>query len=209
MIPRRAAVALCGILSGGVMAACAGTQVPHASVTTQVLHVSVTTSSSPVPVALFRGPDGADVSSVVQFQGHYVAAGSYFSGNSPSVLPNCSTGCNPQVWTSATGSQWTPTWGATPTGSITGEQLVTTTMGLFLFNDDEGTRLWRSTDAINWQQVQLPAAMAVSDIRTVEWGHNRLVAAFFNKYSSSEELWTSTNGVAWVRIASSGKLASR
>lgn len=144
---------------------------------------------------------------MVQFQGQYVAAGSYFPGNKASVLANCSAGCNPEVWTSASGGQWTPTWGVTgPTGSITGEQLVTTTMGLFLFNDDEGTRLWRSTDAINWQQVQLPAAMAASDIRMVEWGQNRLVAALFNKYSSSEELWTSTNGPTWVRLVSSGKL---
>src|SRR6202030_1834987 len=128
---------------GGVMAACTGTQVPHASPVTSSspstsipLYASpVTTSSSPIASILFRGSDGAPTSSVVQFQGNYVAAGSYFPGNRVSVLSTCSTGCNPEVWTSANGSQWTPTWGTAPTGSITGEQLVTTTMALFLFNE--------------------------------------------------------------------------
>jgi hypothetical protein len=81
-------------------------------------------------------------------------------------------------------------------------------MGLFLFNDDEGTRLWRSTDAFNWQEVPLPAEMAASDVRKVVWGHNHLVASLYNKFSSSQELWTSTDGETWRRVLGSGRLAS-
>ena len=152
-------------------------------------------------------PAGAEVTSVVQFHGYHIAAGAYLPGSA--VTPSaCSTsGCNPMVWTSTNGKQWTSTWGTAPSGSVAGEQLVVAPTALLLFNDDEGTCLWRSTNAISWNEVPLPPDMAALGVRGAVWGHGRYVAIFNNKYAGgpntaygeSDTIWTSTNGMTWTR----------
>ena len=116
------------------------------------------------------------------------------------------------VWTSSNGRQWTPTWGSAPSGSIAGEQLVVTTTALLLFDDDEGTRLWRSTNGINWSEVSLPSDMAALGVRGAVWGHGRAVAILNNKfaggpntaYGESDTIWTSTNGTTWAQDSVAG-----
>jgi hypothetical protein len=151
-------------------------------------------------------PSGAQISSVVQFQGRYVAAGSYFPGRGPSTLPICSTdGCNPVVWTSTNGHAWTATWESVAQGSITGEQLIVTSTGLLLFNGDEGTALWHSGDGVTWNKVPLPAAIHALPVIGAVWGHGHVVAIFNNKfaggpdtaYGESDTVWISPDGVTW------------
>ena len=150
-------------------------------------------------------PAGAQVTSVVRFDDHYVAAGALPPGTHASP-PECSTsGCNPMVWTSTDEKEWTPTWGSSPAGSIAGEQLVVAPTVLLLFNDDEGTGLWRSTNAVTWRKVLLPPDMAALDVTRVVWGHGRYVAILDNKfaggpdtaYGESDTIWTSTNATTW------------
>lgn len=157
-------------------------------------------------------PTGAQITTVVQFHGHYVAAGAFFSGSaeSPSV---CSTsGCNPMVWTSTNEKQWTRAWGSAASGSIAAEQLIVAQNALLLFNGDEGTKAWRSTNGLNWTAIQLPADMAGLVVRGAVWGHGRFVAILNNKfaggldtaYGENDTIWTSTNGLMWTQDAVAG-----
>ena len=151
-------------------------------------------------------PAGAEVTSVVQFHGHHVAAGAYLSGSAVTPSACSASGCNPMVWTSSNGKQWIPTWGSAPSGSVAGEILVVAPTALLLFNDDEGTGLWRSTNAISWNEVPLPSGMAALGVRGAVWGHGRYVAILNNKYAGgpdtaygeSDTIWTSTNGTTWT-----------
>lgn len=161
-------------------------------------------------------PVGANVTSVAEFQGRFVAAGSYFPGDDPSAPANCATGCNPVVWTTTNKSRWSVTWTNPASGSITGEEIVTSPTALLLFNDDEGTALWRSTDTVNWEKVPLPADMAAFDISKAEWSRNRFVTILRNKftegpntvYGKSDAIWTSTDGITWERDLLSGPPAT-
>lgn len=201
------------IFCSGFLAACTGGNVIHG--------VPVSTSSSPstttpsVPTTLPGGqvlPAGAAISSVVQFQNHHVAAGSYFPGTGISALPNCSPGCNPVVWTSAKESRWCVTLQSPATGSITGEELVLFPSGLLLFNSDEGTALWRSTDAVDWQRVPLPGQMAALGVTACVWSHGRFVAILSNKfgggpntaYGQSDTICNSTDGITWIQSPVNG-----
>ena len=150
-------------------------------------------------------PPGTQVTSVVHFDGREVAAGADFPGGGSAVLPNCDPGCNPIVWTSVKGSEWTATWGTLAHGSAAGEQLVVGPDELLLFNGDEGTALWYSTDAVTWQQISLPPAMTALVVRAAVWGHDRFVAILNNKYAGganmaygeTDTVWTSSDGTAW------------
>lgn len=153
-------------------------------------------------------PEGALVVSVVQFQGEEVAAGADFPGGGIPVLSTCAgLGCNPVVWTSSNGHQWTAVWGAIPNGSISGEQLVVGANNLLLFLADESTWLWSSTDAKDWTSVVLPQAMAALLVRKAVWGHGRFVAILSNKYAGGpvdiygpgDTVWTSTDGTTWIQ----------
>lgn len=151
-------------------------------------------------------PPGAQVTSVVRFDGREVAAGADFPGGGSAVLPTCYRDCNPIVWASVKGSEWTATWGTVSHGSIAGEQLVTGPDELLLFNGDESTALWYSSDAVTWQQVPLPPGMTALAVRAAVWGHGRFVAILNNKYAGgpntaygeSDTVWTSTDGTAWT-----------
>ena len=174
--------------------------------------------ASPGPSTLNRFPGGqslpagAQVTSVVQFHGYHVAAGVFFPSRAASPSACSTSGCNPMVWTSTNGKQWTPTWGSAPSGSVAGEQLVVAPTALLLFNDDEGTRLWRSTNAISWNEVPLPSDMAALGVRGAVWGHGRYVAILNNKYAGgpntaygeSDTIWTSTNGMTWTHDTVAG-----
>jgi hypothetical protein len=211
------------LLCCGSLASCAAAPAEHAlsskttlASSTKVLPCGAPcTPAGPVSDTLPGGqalPAGAQFTSVVQYQNHYVAAGSYFPGGGASAIANCSVGCNPVVWTSTNENQWSVTWTVPATGSIAGEDIVASPTGLLLFNDDEGTSLWRSTNTLNWQKVPLPTAMEAFDITKAVWSHNRFVAILRNKfaggpdtaYGESDAIWTSTGGVTWDRDTISG-----
>jgi hypothetical protein len=176
-------------------------------------------------------PADAEITSVVRFDGRLFAAGSYFGGGTALSGVSCSVGgCNPMAWTSNDGSGWSVVLAQKPTGSIAGERLVVTSMGLFMFNTAESsTSLWKSTNGTSWRRVAIPAGMAGLDLSGVSWGHGRLVAILSNKfagtrdtaYGDADTIWTSTNGTSWkqdavpdtpkftaLTITSSGFLAS-
>src|SRR5580658_1321201 len=149
---------------------------------------AVTIVPTPIPTTLPGGqklPAGAVVTSVVHFGGQEVAAGADISAGHAPVLPICAdNGCNPTVWTSQNGRQWTAAWGNSGvTGSIPGEELVSGPGTLLLFLNDEGTRLWSTTDAVTWHQVVLPKTMSALDVTRVSFGHGRFVAILNNKYA--------------------------
>ena len=160
-------------------------------------------------------PPGAQVTSMVQFDDREVAAGADFPGGGSAVLPGCRPGCNPIVWTSVKGGEWTATWGTLSQGSAAGEQLVVGPHELLLFNADEGTALWYSTDAVTWHQVSLPSAMTAQVVRAVVWGHGHFVAILNNKYAGgpntsygeSDTVWSSTAGTVWSLDSVSGSSA--
>jgi|ERR1700728_13515 GH24 family phage-related lysozyme (muramidase) len=163
-------------------------------------------------------PPGAVVTSVVHFLGQDVAAGADISAGHVPVLAICAVnGCNPIVWTSPNGRQWTAAWGNTGvTGSIPGEELVSGAGTLLLFLNDEGTRLWSTTDAITWHQVVLPETVTALDVTRVVFGHGRFVAILNNKYAGgpntaygeNDAVWTSTNGETWTAASVAGPPAA-
>lgn len=164
-------------------------------------------------------PPGAGVTSVVHFQGQEVAAGIDIPAGASAVLPGCAeNGCNPMVWTSTSGTTWTAAWGnntAVP-GSIPGTRLVVGAARVLLFDGDEATRLWYSTDAVTWDQVALPETMAALVVEGAVFGHGRFVAIFNNKYAGgpnavygeSDTVWTSRNGMTWTPASVAGPPAA-
>ena len=111
------------------------------------------------------------------------------------------------VWTSVNGADWTAVWGAPPTGSVPGEQLVVGPNALLLFNADEGTGLWVSKDAVTWTRIDIPEAMSALVLRHAVFGHGRFVAILNNKYAGGantaygegDVIWTSTDGKNWTQ----------
>ena len=201
---KRAAVWSVALLT--VVAACTTQRANHSSLpTASSLTRPASVSASPLPGG-HKLPPGAQVTSVVSFDGREVAAGADIPGGGSAVLPICYSGCNPIVWTSVNRSEWTATWGTVARGSIPGEQFVVGPDRLLLFNADEGTALWYSTDAVTWQQVPLPPAMTALVVRGAVWGHGRFVAILNNKYAGgpntaygeSDTVWTSTDGATWT-----------
>lgn len=155
-----------------------------------------------------RLPGGAVVTASVRFDGKWVAAGADISAGAMPVLKSCApNGCNPVVWTSTNGKRWAAKWGAVPTGSIPGELMVSGSGSLLLFDDDEGTRLWITPNAVRWDEVSLPASMNALDVLDVVYGRSRFVAMFNNKfagganttYGNSDEIWTSADGRRWIQ----------
>jgi hypothetical protein len=181
----------------------------------------ITPAPTTLPTTLPGGqrlPPGSVVASVVHFLGREVAAGADISAGHVPVLPICAVnGCNPIVWTSPNGRQWTAAWGNTGvTGSIPGEELVNGAGTLLLFLNDEGTRLWSTTDASSWHQVVLPETMTALDVTHVVFGHGRFVAILNNKYAGgpntaygeSDAVWSSRNGVTWTAASVVGPPAA-
>jgi hypothetical protein len=177
---------------------------------------SPASSGGPSTPKVFSGaeslPTGAQITTVVQFHGHYVAAGAYFPGSAESPS-GCSTfACNPMVWTSTNGKQWTPAWGSAPSGSIADAYLAVAPNALLLFNGDEATKAWRSTNGLNWSAIPLPSDMAGLVVRGAVWGQGRFVAILNNKfaggldtaYGESDTIWTSTDGLMWAQDAVAG-----
>lgn len=151
-------------------------------------------------------PPGAQITSVVRYQSKEVAAGVDFPGGSAPALPACAErGCSPIVWTSADGTRWSATWGTAANGSIPGEQLVVGPNILLLFDADESTSLWDSTDAVTWNRVALPGTMAGLVVRDAVFAHGRFVAILNNKfaggpvtaYGESDAVWSSGDGTTW------------
>lgn len=182
------------------------------------LPATSTTSPMSTPAQVTASlPRGAQVTSVIRYRNIEVAAGDDFPAGSDPVLPTCvQQGCNPVVWTSTDGSHWSVTWGAEATGSIAGETLVASPQRLLLFNADESTNLWESTDTITWHQVALPQAFSALLLRGVVYGHGRFVAISNNKYAGgpvtaygqSDTVWTSTDGTAWTQAPVPGPAAT-
>ncbi len=153
-------------------------------------------------------PSGAEITSVVSFDGRFVAAGAYFgSGPDLPAALECPVGCNPTVWTSKDGRRWSPVFAEPAIGGIAGESLVATPVGVFLFDNDEGTAMWRSANGSSWQRPQLPTAMEALGVVGAAWRHGRLVAILNNKYAgSADKAYGHRHGLELVRR---GDLAPR
>jgi hypothetical protein len=152
-------------------------------------------------------PPGALVAAATRFDGKWVAAGEDVPAGATPVLEACApNGCNPVVWTSTNGTRWTATWGASATGSIPGELLLKGRGTLLLFDDDEATRLWSSSNGVSWQEVTLPASMGALGVSYAAFGHGPYEATLNNKYAGgpntvygqSDTVWTSVNGRTWI-----------
>lgn len=151
-------------------------------------------------------PGGAEITSVIRFDGRLVAAGDYFGGGAALASPSCTDACNPVVWTSTDGSHWSIALAKSASESVPGERLVKTPTELLMFNTGEAsTTLWRSTDGRSWSQVAIPTRMSGLTLSGATWGHSRTVAIFSNKfaggpdaaYGNADTIWTSTNGTTW------------
>lgn len=147
------------------------------------------------------------MTTTVRFDGRFFAVGADIPAGATPVLKSCEpNGCNPVVWTSAKGTRWTATWGIPATGSIAGELLVAGRGTLLLFNDDEATRLWSTTDGTIWGAVALPEDMSALGVRDAVFGHGHYLAMLNNKYAGgpntaygqSDALWMSADGHTWV-----------
>jgi hypothetical protein len=87
---------------------------------------------------------------------------------------------------------------------------------LLLFEDDEGTRLWSSSNGVSWQQVDLPATMGALGVRDAVFGHGRYEAMLNNKYAGgpntaygqSDTVWSSLNGQTWIHDTVAGPSAA-
>jgi hypothetical protein len=177
---------------------------------------SPASSGGPSTLKAFPGaqslPTGAEITTVVGFHGRYVAAGAFFPGSNDSSSGCSTAACNPMVWTSTNGKQWTPAWGSAPSGSIADAYLAVAPNSLLLFNGDEGTKAWRSTNGINWSAISLPSDMAALVVRGAVWGQGRFVAILNNKfaggldtaYGESDTIWTSETGLMWTQDAVAG-----
>lgn len=163
-------------------------------------------------------PAGAQITALTQYNGRFVAAGDYFGSGKESTTLGCPAGdCNPVVWTSTDGSHWSITFAQNARASVAGEQLVATPTGLLLFNSDEATKLWSSTNGRTWHPVGLPAGMSALGLTAAVWGHGRVVALFTNKYAGgpnhaygeSDAIWTSGNGITWHQDTVPGSLILR
>lgn len=158
-------------------------------------------------------PGGSQITSVIGYDGRSLAAGELYGDAVPATMATrCPEGCNPAVWTSTDGRRWTLALGVAARGSSPGEQLVVTPSGLLLFQTDESTSLWRSTDGRSRQQVRLPPKMAALGAVGASYGHGRVVVVLANKfaggpdaaYGEADTIWTSTNGTIWQEDTVSG-----
>ena len=123
------------------------------------------------------------MTSVVEYEGHFLAAGLYFPGANPSQVAGCPEACEPVVWTSTNARGWTTAWdtGRVTLGSDTGQHLVVMGNRLLLFDSGTGgTVVWTSTDAVTWERVDLPADMAALEVTGDAFAHSRVVAIFAN-----------------------------
>lgn len=161
-------------------------------------------------------PSGAQVVSLVQYDGHYVAAGDYFGIPINSGAITCPGGeCNPVVWTSVDGNHWRIAFARVARGSVANEQLVITPAGLMLFGADESTALWRTANLKSWFSVRLPSMMSALSLTSAVWGHGRMVALISNKYAGgpnhaygeSDSIWTSIRGTNWHKDRISGLMS--
>lgn len=93
-------------------------------------------SSSTAPQARWQKrtadslPRGSTVNSIVSYQGILYAAGTYFSGGSPT--PGYPQYSEPFVWTSADGGPWKPVWpssGGVVVGTGADQHLLSTSIG--------------------------------------------------------------------------------
>jgi len=155
-------------------------------------------------VAAGRFPPGAEVTTVIRYGRELVAAGSIFGPGHLTGL-GCTDACSPVVWTSTGRGPWREVFAARAPGSIAGERLVAIHGALLLFNSDEGTSLWRSTNGRHWQEVRLPQGMHAMAMSAVASNGLRVVATFSNKfaggpvtaYGESDTVWTSADGAHW------------
>jgi len=117
------------------------------------------------------------------------------------------------VWNSADGITWTKQVASAPFGPRTGHQLLSYNNKLWLLGganlvDDQPVLyddIWSSVDGINWVNESVVVsffpryrhAAAVFDgkmVVAVGWGQNAL-----GQTGKLNDVWTSTNGVTWVR----------
>lgn len=168
-------------------------------------------SSSTAPQARWQKrtadslPRGSTVNSIVSYQGILYAAGTYFSGGSPT--PGYPQYSEPFVWTSADGGPWKPVWpssGGVVVGTGADQHLLSTSIGLFLFaGGTPGSAVWRLASGSSFERVSIPSLMAGAAVDGAAWNKGRLVVIESDKYATpfggSAVIWSSSNGVTWTQ----------
>jgi hypothetical protein len=156
--------------------------------------------------------DMGEVGAVTEFRGRLVLAGWGF-GQSPPPGLGCSILCNPVVWVHGPRGGWRAVFATQAWGGLAGERFSVAGGRLLMFNSQEGTRLWESTDGLVWRAIRLPAEMEMamdglgSDGGVASSGA-RVVAVFNNRYAGyvgrpmralgeSDFVWTSSDGIHW------------
>jgi hypothetical protein len=173
----------------------------------------VTARWSPMAVDDQAFAPGAFISTVVDFHGTVVAAGSQFGGCGLRNEPSCGAPGdiapagigNPIVWASTGGQPWARVWdpGGVAIGSGAAPKLVVLGDALWLFHvGTPGTLAWRSTDAREWTPQPLPPAMAQNFLVGVVERDGVLVAAMADKSGRGDVVWVSADGVSWEKPAS-------
>jgi hypothetical protein len=153
--------------------------------------------------------DMGEVGAVTEFHGRLILAGWGF-GQSPPTGLGCSILCNPVVWVHGARGRWRAVFATQAWGGLAGERFSIAGGRLLMFNSQQGTRLWESSDGLVWRAVRLPAEMEMamdglgSDGGVASTG-SRVVAVFNNQYvgtpmrawGESDFVWTSTDGIQW------------
>lgn len=165
----------------------------------------------------------AAITSAVAWHGQIVAAGSVRpSGCRVVVGVACGSGATPAVWSLATSGGWKRVWtapAAQPSPGIllpngqpasigppvqmildAGRKLyllssATLDRGIPALGRPDSLEIWDSSDAVTWQKVPLPPALAGRPIAAAVYGHGKLVLLARNEFAAT--VWTSRNGTTW------------
>jgi hypothetical protein len=149
-------------------------------------------------------PPGSAVTSVVEFRGQLVAAGTV-PATEHRLFP--STGA---LWTSADGRRWQRVLQA-PFGDAFSVRLASTRSAIYAIaaghegDSPEPSRVWRSTDEQTWQ---LLTARAPSGLGEVVAGSSGLVAVGSELAPACDSgidclrtaIWSSPDGATWTRV---------
>jgi hypothetical protein len=152
------------------------------------------------PAGGYITPD-AQITTVIRWHGELIAAG---EGGVPG-LPCRAFACNPMVWVAHDG-HWHAVFAAPEEGSLANADLVATDHGLLLFQSQEGTHAWRSTNGRVWRSVSLPADVAGTSMTEAVSNGHRVVAIVGNRfaggpdtaYDESDFVMSSADGVHWT-----------
>ena len=114
-------------------------------------------------------------------------------------LAAAQTDAGPEIWASATGSDWDRVAGASELGTGEALRLVATDLGYLLLGvdlDAEKGLLWRSTDGASWDRVPSHEAFIGAHFEDGAAIGGRLIVVGWND-NAPDKAWTSVDGLSW------------